>query len=242
MMCMPDPRVGAPSAHDWHTAMSEGILGREYHEGRLSRPALIYRLARRTREVKRAVEQYKPGPVHTILDVGTADGLMLQRLSATWPETECIGLDMSRELLETIGAPSVERVQANAIDLPFVSNVFDLLIATAVIEHVSRPARLVAECYRVLAPRGLLVVSTPVPFFDSIATAIGHIPDEEHNVTFDLEGLQTLFTDAGFDVLEADKFMMSPWGFPAELLIEPIMKSIGLRFLLLNQLLVARKP
>ena len=42
----------------------------------------------------------------------------------------------------------------------------------------------------------------------------------------------------GFNILETEKFMMSPIGFPYELKIEKIMKSIGVGFLLLNQLVV----
>ena len=100
---------------------------------------------------------------------------------------------------------------------------------------------MVAECHRVLAKDGLCVITTPDPFFERIAAAIGYLPDERHNETFNLGQLRQLFADAGFIVLEAEKFMMSPWGFPIELTIERIMRAVGFRFMLLNQLVVSCK-
>jgi ubiquinone/menaquinone biosynthesis C-methylase UbiE len=224
-----------------HTQSREGTYGLDYHMGRQTKRALVYRLARRTAEVQRAVERYGRRPIRAVLDVGTADGLMLKRLRTAWPHTRLIGVDLSRELLLAAPDPSVHRAEAHALHLPFPNDSFDLVIGMAIIEHVTDPKQMVAECYRVLAQGALCIVSTPDPFFENIATMIGHLPDEGHVETFNLRQLEQLFTDAGFDVLQAEKFMMSPWGFPAELAIERIMRSIGLRFMLLNQLVVSRK-
>lgn len=46
-------------------------------------------------------------------------------------------------------------------DLPFVSGSFDLIITTAVIEHVLWPHKVADEIYRVLSPEGLLYSETP---------------------------------------------------------------------------------
>lgn len=219
----------------------EATLDLTYHEGRQTKRALVYRLARRTAEVLRAIEAYGKASPQRILDVGTADGLMLERLQKVWPQSTFIALDMSHELLLK-ASETLDPVNANAIHLPFSNNCFDVLVATAVIEHVSNPQQLVHECYRVLAPSGICIVTTPDAFFEKVATAIGHLPAEDHNKTFHLSELQTLFQENGFCLKEAQKFMISPWGFPAELIIERAMKSIGLGFLLLNQLVVAQKP
>jgi hypothetical protein len=45
----------------------------------------------------------------------------------------------------------------------------------------------------------------------------------------------------GLHLIEAEKFMMSPVGFPAEQTVEKWMKTAGLSFLLLNQLVAARR-
>lgn len=50
---------------------------------------------------------------------------------------------------------------ADAHDLPFESNSFDLVIAVAVFEHVADPARCAAEVVRVLRPGGHIYAVTP---------------------------------------------------------------------------------
>ena len=118
---------------------------------------------------------------------------------------------------------------------------FDVVVATAVIEHVSEPAKMVAESRRVLKNEGICIFTTPDPFFERIATKIGHIKEGTHQKTFRLSELRSLFESQVFKILKAEKFMMSPIGFPYEVKIEKILKSIGLKFLLLNQLVVGQK-
>lgn len=57
-------------------------------------------------------------------------------------------------------APGVDAI-ADAHDLPFADDSFDLIVASAVLEHVADPQRCVAEFRRVLAPRGLVYAVTP---------------------------------------------------------------------------------
>jgi SAM-dependent methyltransferase len=166
---------------------------------------------------------------------------MLDTLQSALKASLCVGLDLSLELLRVNENPNLDLIQGNALYLPCAREVFDLVVATAVIEHLSQPRKFVMGCHWLLRQGGLMVITTPDPFFERVATAIGHLPEEGHNQTFDLRQLRQLFLDSGFQVLEAQKFMISPWGFPAEMTIERIMRAIGLRFMLLNQLVVSRK-
>ena len=68
------------------------------------------------------------------------------------------------------------------------------------------------------------MISTPVPFFEEIASTLHLLPPEDHQETFNLKKLAKLVESERFQVLEAEKFMMSPVGFPAELTIEKVMK------------------
>ena len=52
-------------------------------------------------------------------------------------------------------------VVCDASDLPFADEQFDLVICTAVLEHVLEPQRCVDEMRRVLAPDGLIYATTP---------------------------------------------------------------------------------
>ena len=120
-------------------------------------------------------------------------------------------------------------------------NVFDVVIATAIIEHVSDPIQLICEAFRVLRKNGIFIVTTPHPFWERIATHIGHLKEEEHNELITLNKLVSLFDKAGFEIVKAEQFMISPIGIPFEPVIEMMLKLCRLSFLLLNQTIVGRK-
>ncbi len=52
-------------------------------------------------------------------------------------------------------------VQASGLELPFVDNCFDRIIASEVLEHIPDDAAAMAELYRVLKPRGRIAVTVP---------------------------------------------------------------------------------
>ena len=55
-----------------------GILNRDYHESRVNRIDVRYRLKRRTDETKKIIKSFSSGEYSKLkcLDIGTADGLM----------------------------------------------------------------------------------------------------------------------------------------------------------------------
>jgi SAM-dependent methyltransferase len=220
----------------------DGVLGADYHEKRKTLRSHRYRLQRRTHEVEQAIRRYAETPVKRLVDVGTADGMMLDALVERFGEDlQCFGVDRSLPLLQGYPGSTASMIQADASALPFADGVADVVVATAVIEHVLEPRRMAAECRRVLAPGGLLIVTTPSPHMEELATRIGLLDDDQHNETFNLAGLGALVEGAGFEVLEARKFMFSPIGFPCEQAIERALRALGLGVLMANQLLIARR-
>jgi 2-polyprenyl-3-methyl-5-hydroxy-6-metoxy-1,4-benzoquinol methylase len=107
--------------------------------------------------------------VCSILDLGSADGVMAQFLIDNDREIVCA--DLSRKSLvraekllrtEELGSSkSMRFAQCNACDLPFTARSFDIVVCTEVIEHVDDSARLVSEINRVLRPDGWLYLTTP---------------------------------------------------------------------------------
>jgi SAM-dependent methyltransferase len=219
-----------------------GTCDAGYHEGRQTRASLRYRLRRRSDEVVRCAHRYGPHPVESILDVGTADGLMLARLGRSFPGARRVGIDLSRELLATSTAPDLNLLLADAQDLPVRRDCWDLAVATAVIEHVPDPPRVLAGIASSLRPGGLLVLTAPDPFWEHLATLVGHLPDEQHHEVMNLERLVALCEGAGLRVAEASKFMLSPVGLPFELPVERLVRGLGLSFLFANQLVAAIRP
>ena len=71
-----------------------GVLGTEYAQGRVKSRALKYRLWRRTHEVQEAIASYLDRPVERIIDLGTAEGRMLNDLANRFPNCDCTGVNI----------------------------------------------------------------------------------------------------------------------------------------------------
>ncbi len=218
-----------------------GICTEAYHVGRERSPALKYRLHRRTAEVCLAASRHLDREPRVILDVGTADAMMLSALGGTWPSARLVGVDLSLELLKTCRDPKVDLALADAEALPVADASVDLLVATAVVEHVPRPEQVFAEMHRVLAPGGLVVITTPHPFWEELATLVGHLPDEQHHETMTIERLTQLCEGAGLDPVGTKRFMLSPVGLPLEEGVEHFVRWVGLEMLFANQLIAASR-
>jgi len=63
--------------------------------------------------------------------------------------------------IDIIGDVDNNIIEANAEDMPFQDNSFDVVICRDVIEHVLDDAKAFDEIYRVLNPRGYLLITTP---------------------------------------------------------------------------------
>src|SRR6266550_76917 len=85
-------------------------------------------------------------------------------------------------------------IRADAARLPFRSGTFDCVVATALLEHVVHPARVVREIHRVLRPSGVLYVE--VPFLEGFHAD----PDDYQRFTF--RGLDVLLRR--FEILDRE--------------------------------------
>ena len=113
-----------------------------------------------------------------ILEMGCTVGNSLVAVSHAFPGSECTGIDVGASLLRyaharasRLGVP-LHFVQANAECTDFPDNSFDLVYSSAMLHETSAKAlpRIMAECYRVLRPGGVMV-HLEVPFRAETADA-----------------------------------------------------------------------
>ena len=216
-------------------------LDKSYHLGRKTKKSLIYRLNRRSEEVVKSINKFYSGIPENIVDLGTADGLMLSMIKDSFPLAKCIGIEYSQELVESNSDRRITVLQGDVNSLPMPDCSFDIAIATAIIEHLPDPKRFIEETKRVLKKNGVIVLTSPDPFWEKVATIVGHLSDELHSKVMSLKELALLFNEVGYEILEQKKFMLSPVGMPLEIPIENVVRCIGLNFLFANQLVVGKK-
>jgi SAM-dependent methyltransferase len=105
------------------------------------------------------------GEGRRVLDAGCGLGYgaaLLARSGAA----EVVGIDIAEEVVEAIGAAAPDGVRfavADVRELPFEEASFDLIVCFEVIEHIDGQEQALDELKRVLAPGGLLAISSPNP-------------------------------------------------------------------------------
>jgi SAM-dependent methyltransferase len=95
----------------------------------------------------------KPG--QKILDLGSGDGQLTQRIAATGAEV--IGVDTSAAMVAAAGALGVNVTQASAESLPFPDQAFDAVFSNAALHWVRNQDAMMAEVHRVLKAGGRFV-------------------------------------------------------------------------------------
>ncbi|MBN1288253.1 MAG: class I SAM-dependent methyltransferase [Actinobacteria bacterium] len=119
----------------------------EFHEARLRVLGHMFR------------KYIKPGS--RVLDVGSGYSIFYM-VSKEWNfNLTCCDLDSAAMEKMRKLAPDWNWIVANALELPWDDESFDAVYAGEIIEHVNDPEQAMKEWTRVLAPGGVLILSTP---------------------------------------------------------------------------------
>jgi len=96
----------------------------------------------------------------TLLDIGCGKGFFLEYMSKFY---SIAGMDVSKyAILESKKRlDNVPLCVADTTNLCFKSEIFDIVTAFDIIEHVNNPKQMFDECYAILKPEGLIVLTTP---------------------------------------------------------------------------------
>lgn len=102
--------------------------------------------------------------VTSVLEIGVGEGHVSEKVVARFPDAEVVGVDLPHPgLEESMKKNWAERgitgVFADATDLPFEDDRFDLVLAIEVLEHMPEPEKALAELARV--GRGSAILSVP---------------------------------------------------------------------------------
>jgi 2-polyprenyl-3-methyl-5-hydroxy-6-metoxy-1,4-benzoquinol methylase len=98
------------------------------------------------------------------LEIGFGAGVYLRALAAHYKEV--VGTDLNQDQLEYVRARTADLTNLRVIfdditESQLPPRCFDLVLCSEVLEHIPDSVRAIAGIQRVIAPGGLLIVSTP---------------------------------------------------------------------------------
>jgi 2-polyprenyl-6-hydroxyphenyl methylase/3-demethylubiquinone-9 3-methyltransferase len=153
------------------------------------------------------------------LDVGCGAGLLAEPLARLGARVT--GIDASPEVI-AVAQGHADRmglaIDYRIGDVQKLEGQFDLITAMEVIEHVADPAAFVTALARLLAPNGLLVMSTPNAtgwsrlLMITVAEGLGQIPRGTHEFERFIapDKMKVLLADAGLKCRDVEGIAWSP--------------------------------
>jgi SAM-dependent methyltransferase len=142
-----------------------------------------------------------PGKPPRVLDIGCATGTLLAELrDRGW---DCTGV-------EICGPEAAYARRERGLDVRnspleenrFPENYFDAVLASHLIEHLNDPASLVSEAHRILAPKGVFIVTTPniAGFQARLFRSAWRSAIFDHLYLFSVKTLSALLRQKGFSI------------------------------------------
>lgn len=148
--------------------------------------------------------------IKSVLDIGCASGYMSDKISQILPNSRVWGVDAYKEAVN-FGKrkyPHIKFKVADAHDLPFQDNFFDLVVCYETIEHVSNPLKMLKEMQRVLKKDGSAIVAMDSGnlLFRTIwfiwENTKGKVWKNAHLNPFKHKNLEKLIIKSGFTILK----------------------------------------
>jgi 2-polyprenyl-3-methyl-5-hydroxy-6-metoxy-1,4-benzoquinol methylase len=154
---------------------------------------------------EKVLEVIQFSPDTKVLDLGCGEGFFIQKMmSKGVPAKNITGCDMDR-----FGSneDTFNYVKTNLEQpLPLPDQIFQLVTALEVIEHLENPRALIREISRVLTPGGTAVISTPnnESFTSLLSLAVRGYPSAFADANYPAHITPILFVDLRRMLLEAN--------------------------------------
>lgn len=174
-----------------------------------------------------------------VLEVGCGTGLLLSKIKAK----KRTGCDLSGNLIKQFKHKGVKLIQADAEELPFKSNKFDVVYNINLLEHVPYPKKAVSESLRVLKKGGKFIAITPngdIGWLLEIADKLKlKAPEGPHNF-LDSRAIKKLNKGLPGKIIDYRKIVLFPKG-PERILdvlekLEPIIKCGFFHIIILEKI------
>lgn len=98
-----------------------------------------------------------------ILDIGCGQGHITSVIKKEFPSSEVSAVDYSISAIEYANDKytEIDFIVADAYNMPYTNNYFDIVVCNNLWEHVPDPLHLLSNISKIINPNGFLVISTP---------------------------------------------------------------------------------
>jgi 2-polyprenyl-3-methyl-5-hydroxy-6-metoxy-1,4-benzoquinol methylase len=146
----------------------------------------------------RLYETYRPG---SVLDIGCSYPLFLKGMKDHGVK-DVLGFDGCDMALEYGEELDIPLIQGDFLDHDFEDRKFDLICMTHVIEHFHKPFFAALAMKRLLAPKGVIFIRTPLN--DTTGLTRWHLTEyhfQVHPIVFGQRSLKRLFESVGLEMI-----------------------------------------
>jgi len=127
-----------------------------------------------------------------ILDIGCGFGVLLEKI----PSRKKAGIETNDFAIKECRKRGLSVIKADVEKgLPYKDSSFEVVIMNNVIEHLQKPGFTLRECFRVLVPKGKIVITTPI--LSSLAVGL----DPTHCSEMSIKEMKSLLEKHGFKIL-----------------------------------------
>jgi len=195
--------------------VSKGVLGTDYADGRERKNELVFRYKTRACLVANLIARYgRKTDGLNILDYGSAEGLTLLELDRLLPGNTFCGIEYSGELINRAPAlptnVTLLRGDVTRLDDAVKKQKYDVVVALALLEHLKNPVDCLREAKSVMNTGGILIATSPNPFWDAVSTRLGLLKGGQHETDMRKGVMIEMAREAGFEMVRFERFMWAP--------------------------------
>jgi len=141
---------------------------------------------------------------NTILDAGAGFGTFCEEMKHLNIFERVIAVEPTPGLAETCRQKGLEVIAQPIEQVTLPSNSIDVVTSFEVLEHLFSPREFMQQCWRLLAPSGLLILTCPNGrgFDVQVLETLSNTVDAEHLNYFHPAAISQLAEACGFEVLE----------------------------------------
>jgi len=176
-----------------------------------------------------------------VLDLGTADGLMMSMLEKKLSNATLIGLDLDLRLIKIAKRRHLDIINANIYGLCIRDNSINVALLCSTFKHLSNPYDALSEFYRILKPGGLLIITDPRPIVVRVGSIMGYFDRRYSKNIWSIRSVTRQMGRFGFVKIDQKYFMK----LKQLKLLWPVFnlmnRVLGSSFGLSSQLIVCRK-